>query len=279
MCSILHFVCNLWRQVATKGETKMSATTSMVPKYTVPTLYRRMLKLYIKKFDTDHDTIIRAARQTKFEFWYHRKATPEEKVALLLRGETIMQSIQSGVIPIYSDPKTGKVYCKYDKETIAAAGNHIDPVSAEEFIRRYHDRIPKDELDFVQKKLKECGRWAGSMEFKPEEALKIKTKRRAKCTDPDPEQATPVIKGRTYYWCTCGASQKQPFCDGSHNKLNEEKGTKFKPVTWQAEEDGEKNFCYCKKTKNPPFCDGSHAGLPPNPATVPPPADPAAPAA
>ena len=59
-----------------------------------------------------------------------------------------------------------------------------------------------------------------------------------------------------YYFCTCGKSANQPFCDGSH------KGTGFSPKPFVAEEDGEAWLCQCKQTANPPFCDGSHAKVP-----------------
>ena len=61
-----------------------------------------------------------------------------------------------------------------------------------------------------------------------------------------------VEAGKAYFWCTCGKSSKQPFCDGSH------KGSEFSPLKWQAEEDGAKFFCTCKQTDGDPFCDGSH---------------------
>jgi len=67
--------------------------------------------------------------------------------------------------------------------------------------------------------------------------------------------AVNVEKGKTYYWCACGVSQKQPFCDGSH------KGTSFKPVAFAAEETKQVFFCGCKRTKNPPLCDGSHTKI------------------
>lgn len=61
--------------------------------------------------------------------------------------------------------------------------------------------------------------------------------------------------GRDYYWCTCGQSQRQPFCDGAH------KGSSFAPLVFQAAAGGEKYLCTCKATRNPPYCDGSHKQL------------------
>ncbi len=56
----------------------------------------------------------------------------------------------------------------------------------------------------------------------------------------------------TYYWCACGRSEKQPFCDGSH------KGTGITPVKTEIEEKKQVAWCMCKHTDNKPFCDGSH---------------------
>ena len=67
--------------------------------------------------------------------------------------------------------------------------------------------------------------------------------------------AVAVEAGKSYYWCSCGKSKNQPFCDGSH------KGSTFTPVKWTAEESGRKFFCACKHTKAPVFCDGSHKAL------------------
>lgn len=64
-----------------------------------------------------------------------------------------------------------------------------------------------------------------------------------------------VEAGKTYYWCSCGRSKDQPFCDGSH------KGTGFTPLAWTADKSGTVYFCACKHTKNPPLCDGSHKAL------------------
>ena len=64
-----------------------------------------------------------------------------------------------------------------------------------------------------------------------------------------------VEAGKNYFWCVCGKSANQPFCDGSH------KGSEFAPLKWTAESDGAKFFCACKQTDGQPFCDGSHKAL------------------
>jgi CDGSH-type Zn-finger protein len=64
-----------------------------------------------------------------------------------------------------------------------------------------------------------------------------------------------VTEGQTYFWCACGKSQNQPFCDGSH------KGTAFQPQKWTAEKDGKAFFCGCKASQSQPLCDGSHSAL------------------
>ena len=61
-----------------------------------------------------------------------------------------------------------------------------------------------------------------------------------------------VLEGKFYYWCTCGKSSKQPFCDGSH------KGTTFKPLPYKADQSKKVFFCTCKQTNDQPMCDGSH---------------------
>ena len=64
-----------------------------------------------------------------------------------------------------------------------------------------------------------------------------------------------VEEGKAYFWCACGQSKKQPFCDGSHA------GSDFQPVKWIADATGRKFFCACKRTAGQPLCDGTHNGL------------------
>ena len=65
-----------------------------------------------------------------------------------------------------------------------------------------------------------------------------------------------VQAGKTYWWCSCGKSARQPFCDGSH------KGTDFTPVRYDATQTGKVWFCACKHSAKAPLCDGSHKNLP-----------------
>ncbi len=64
-------------------------------------------------------------------------------------------------------------------------------------------------------------------------------------------------KGIQVAWCTCGESQKQPFCDGTH------RNTSLKPLKFTPNEDSEVLLCMCKQTKNPPYCDGTHTSISP----------------
>ncbi len=78
-------------------------------------------------------------------------------------------------------------------------------------------------------------------------------------TEPTIAQKTPfpvdVESGKKYFWCACGRSANQPFCDGSHQD------TEFTPVTYEAEQSKTLYFCGCKHTGGAPLCDGSHAKL------------------
>ncbi len=59
-------------------------------------------------------------------------------------------------------------------------------------------------------------------------------------------------QGKAYFWCACGLSASQPFCDGSHQ------GTGFSPQRYDATESKRVFFCGCKRSEGPPLCDGSH---------------------
>jgi CDGSH iron-sulfur domain-containing protein 3 len=61
--------------------------------------------------------------------------------------------------------------------------------------------------------------------------------------------------GKEYFWCACGQSKNQPFCDGSHH------GSEFTPVPFKPKETGTVYLCGCKHSKNRPYCDGTHKTL------------------
>ncbi len=67
--------------------------------------------------------------------------------------------------------------------------------------------------------------------------------------------AVEVESGKSYYWCSCGQSKNQPFCDGSHH------GTTFTPTEYKATENKTVYFCGCKHSKAGALCDGSHSSL------------------
>jgi CDGSH-type Zn-finger protein len=64
-----------------------------------------------------------------------------------------------------------------------------------------------------------------------------------------------VEAGKTYWWCACGRSAKQPFCDGSHKR------TDLSPQKWVAGKSGPAWFCGCKRSATEPLCDGTHKAL------------------
>ena len=77
-------------------------------------------------------------------------------------------------------------------------------------------------------------------------------------SEPLVPQKSPIVKKMEpgpYYWCSCGRSANQPFCDGSHGE------TGFAPLTVEIPDTKTVAWCACKHTRTPPFCDGSHAHL------------------
>ncbi len=71
----------------------------------------------------------------------------------------------------------------------------------------------------------------------------------------DTKPAVLELEPGTYFWCSCGQSSQQPFCDGSH------KGSGFAPLKLTIDEKKTVALCNCKHSGNKPFCDGSHAKL------------------
>ena len=78
-------------------------------------------------------------------------------------------------------------------------------------------------------------------------------------SSPEITQKAPYVveveSGKTYWWCSCGKSQSQPFCDGSH------KGSGLSPVEYKASKDEKVWFCGCKHSLKGALCDGQHKNL------------------
>lgn len=66
--------------------------------------------------------------------------------------------------------------------------------------------------------------------------------------------AVELNAGQTIYWCACGLSANQPYCDGSHIEG-------FNPMPFTPQESGTYYLCQCKRSATPPLCDGTHACL------------------
>lgn len=73
------------------------------------------------------------------------------------------------------------------------------------------------------------------------------------CTQKNPYEIE--LDPGDHYWCACGLSDNQPFCDGSHD------GTGIDPVKFTVTEKGVHYLCGCRATNNQPFCDGTHETL------------------
>ncbi|KPI86907.1 hypothetical protein ABL78_4041 [Leptomonas seymouri] len=67
--------------------------------------------------------------------------------------------------------------------------------------------------------------------------------------------------GRKYYWCACGLSKKQPFCDGAHVAYNNAHKTELQPKEFTVDTSKKHLLCRCKHTNKSPFCDLSHVGV------------------
>jgi len=78
-----------------------------------------------------------------------------------------------------------------------------------------------------------------------------------KTVDPHNEPYSIELSAGEHWWCSCGLSRRQPFCDGTH----EEENTGMKPVMVKVPKRQEVSLCGCRKSKEAPHCDGTHKML------------------
>ena len=102
--------------------------------------------------------------------------------------------------------------------------------------------------------IKGCGKRAVHADFRPASQFPITMSETPIIAAREPARVE-LTEGETYFWCRCGRSQSQPFCDGSH------KGTEFTPLRFTAEKTGLAFLCQCKASGKTPHCDGTHKTL------------------
>eukprot|EP00760_Papus_ankaliazontas_P030772 PhM_4_TR5016/c0_g3_i1/m.53490 len=123
-------------------------------------LYRRLIKVYIKKFGRDHNTIIRAWRTTKAEFYRHRALTDAEEIVKMKKAAmNIEKTVIGGIIPVMTSPDRKGAYYKITKETLSASEGHVDPCTGEEFIKKFQSYIKQQDREYMEAKLRAAGKW------------------------------------------------------------------------------------------------------------------------
>eukprot|EP01064_Diplonema_japonicum_P004682 TRINITY_DN1307_c1_g1_i5.p1 TRINITY_DN1307_c1_g1~~TRINITY_DN1307_c1_g1_i5.p1 ORF type:complete len:436 (+),score=123.69 TRINITY_DN1307_c1_g1_i5:37-1344(+) len=154
-------------------------------------------------------------------------------------------------------------YLKGEKEA-GPSGGSVEWLMAKDVSEKLEKAIaalvaakPASPKSWLQDYFKNCEGCTGSCSEAP---VDIEDMARAKvfCKGPIP---TAVEAGKTYFWCSCGYSQNQPFCDGTHRSINEQYGTKFAPKKFVASATGEEDFCGCRRSEDPVICDYSHLDL------------------
>ena len=146
----------------------MSAAARMVSPVPVgwapsnATLYRRLLKLYISKFGTDHVTIIRAWKQTKSEFYANRLLEKPEEIERARKIATdAYHTVLGGIVPILTSKDRKQPYYKITKEMMEATQGNLDPVTGEEFVKKFKDYLAENDRAYIEAELKKVGKWRG----------------------------------------------------------------------------------------------------------------------
>ena len=140
-------------------------------------MYRRLVKMYLRKFRPNYKFIVHAVRQTKFEFYQNANAPKEDVPAMLERAAEIQKGIEFGMIPVVKNGR-GELVGKVNHDMFAAGGGVVEPLSLQDGLLRLQPQISDEEFQRSKEILKQLGRW----EDRAPAVQSIKTKV-AKCTD------------------------------------------------------------------------------------------------
>ncbi|KNH09548.1 hypothetical protein XU18_0233 [Perkinsela sp. CCAP 1560/4] len=139
-------------------------------------LYRKLLKTYIKKFDTNLDVIVRAWKVTKEKF---QKSASLKDPAEITKAKQLAldvnRGIQGGIIAVYEKhAEKGKKYLKITKEVLKASNNNLDPVNGQGFVRKFEDYIEADEKKLLVGELKKAGLYSEEQANEPVRHIKTR---------------------------------------------------------------------------------------------------------
>ena len=163
-----------------------AAATGLTP----ASVYRRLLKMYIRKFAPHYKFIVHAVRQTKFEFYANKDVAAEEVPVLLQRAQEIGTGIEHGLIPVVKNGR-GELVGKVNREMFNAGGGVVEPLSLQDSLLRLRPQISDEEFARAKQMLQQMGRW----EERGDVVASIKKKTKARCSDPDePADGHPVPK-------------------------------------------------------------------------------------
>lgn len=164
-------------------------------------------------------------------------------------------------IPVLSEPKESDWAGETGWVHEAVMQHHSDLSGFDVYMCGPPPMINAGKAAFLEKGLDEERLFFDSFEFTEDAGQKKQPEEEI-----PPHLANPIVvqkkpyvtelePGKTYYWCSCGRSEEQSFCDGAHQ------GTTFEPIAFEVDEQKKYGLCGCKHTKNPPYCDGSHRDL------------------
>ena len=143
-------------------------------------LYRKLIKAYVKKFDTQHDVIIRSWVATKEHFQRNAQLRDANEIKKAKEFAIEMHRyVTCGIIMAYEKHnEKGKKYFKVTREILQASNNHVNPASGQNFIEKFQEYMDPAEKNALIQKLKEAGMYTEKTSPGAVDDLAFKTRRK-----------------------------------------------------------------------------------------------------